>query len=320
MKRYQKFLIVLLVLISIPILWLTFFVVSTEAPIIVGEVVYDVPFNEDHKLDIYTPTNHKYEKSPTVLFIHGGGWIGGSKEAININRYNGAVNTLRDSGYTVISINYTLAHEGQSPFPDCILDAVDAVEWIESNADTFNLDLNNFGLFGESAGAHIALMLLHSDLGKLDSIHVKPDYDYIVDVYGPSRLEGIYHSALVDTFYQVIEVLPESFRSRLDIASYLFGFDPKEDSLRAAEHMEMYSPYNFVHGNSPPTLLISGKVDQVVPLEQTTSLQAKLESLGVENEMHILPNVNHGFIDATPEQMDSVQQWISSFVIQQYNP
>ena len=161
-------------------------------------------------------------------------------------------------------------------------------------------------------------MLAHADLTEFNADHTRPEYQYMIDVYGPNRLEGIYHSDLVDTFYQVISELPESFQSRLDIAEYLFGFDPAEDSVKAAELMEVYSPYNYVKPTSPPTLLITGDVDQVVPPDQTIKLKEKLDSLEVPNEIHILKAVNHGFIAATDEQMDSVQIWVTDFITSKY--
>lgn len=316
MSRKIKILsIVFSVVLALPLLLVVYFFVANKAPIIQGTVHRNINYSSTQQLDIYTPMRQWQKKSPVVVFIHGGAWIGGSKESININRYNGAVNTLRDTGYTVISINYTLAKKGESPFPACIQDAEAAIQWIAQHADSLNLDLENIGLFGESAGAHIAMMLAFQHPEKLP---IK--FDYLIDVYGPNQLQAVYTTPLVDSVYTILEELPEAFQSNLDIANYLFGFDPKTDSMRAVDFMNLYSPYNYLKHTSPPTLFIHGIVDQLVPVEQTTGLAAKMDSLQLPYEMHLMPAVNHGFIDATKAQMDSVQQWISDFVLAQYKP
>lgn len=305
--------IVLSIIIALPLLLAVYFFVSNEAPIINGTVLRNLNYSATQALDIYTPTKQKYDKSPVLVFIHGGAWIGGSKESININRYNEAVNSLRDTGYTVVSINYTLATKGNSPFPQCITDAEQALHWIAQHADSFNLDLNNIGLFGESAGAHIAMMLAFQKQPNSDF-----NFNYLIDVYGPNQLEGVYHTPLVDSVYTIINELPKAFQSNLDIANYLFGFDPEKDSARAYEMMQAYSPFNFLTASAPTTLLIHGSDDQLVPIAQTTALAEKLQELKIPYELHLMQGVNHGFIAATPQQIDSVQQWITTFVVEHY--
>lgn len=310
MKRSWKIFIALAILgLIAPFIWLSYFVVANEAPIIIGEVIRNVEYKSGQKLDIYTPTNVVYPRAPVILYIHGGAWIGGSKETINLNRYNKAVKSLRESGFSLVSINYTLAEDGKSPFPDCIDDAKDAVKWIYAHADTFHFDTNNIGLFGESAGAQIAMMIAFTG----DTLSISP-FNYVINVYGPNRLKEAYASALIDSIKSYASVLPSSWQSRFDIASYLLGFQPELDSTIAFSMMENYSPYNYIHKNIPPTLIIQGEDDQLVPVDQSLMLAEKMKSFSVIHEMHILKNVNHGFIGASQQQMDSIQQWVIHFV------
>ena len=162
MKRFKSFFRKLLIAFGIitiaGVAWLTWFFVANEAPILMGDVIHHVAYKNNLTLDIYQPTDTVYAKNPVVVFFHGGAWIMGIKESININRFNDAINRLRQQGYAVISPEYTLADDGKSPFPDCIIDARDVLVWIKNNAEIYHFDLQNVGLFGESAGAHIALM------------------------------------------------------------------------------------------------------------------------------------------------------------------
>ncbi|MDP5138974.1 MAG: alpha/beta hydrolase, partial [Spirosomaceae bacterium] len=155
--------------------WIAYFLLTTEPPITQGEVLYGVEYKNGQTLDIYQPTKQVYDKTPVVFFIHGGAWIGGRKESINMTRFSGAVNMLRESGYAVISPEYTLAEEGKSPFPDCINDIADAVEWTRANAETYKFDVNNFGIFGESAGGHIAMMNAFPDSVSYSETYKKVD-------------------------------------------------------------------------------------------------------------------------------------------------
>ncbi|HTH57817.1 MAG TPA: alpha/beta hydrolase [Cyclobacteriaceae bacterium] len=315
MKKRWKFLLCILALIAAGFFAVGYFIVANEAPIITGEVVRNIEYKPGLKLDIYTPTQRVYDKIPVVIYIHGGAWISGLKEGLNFNRFNQAVNELRDAGYAIISIDYTLASANQSPFPACIDDAVDAVHWIYQNATLHHFDVNNVGLFGESAGAHIAMMTAYANYFK-DAPQVH--FNYVVDVYGPNQLAGVYHNPTVDTLYTVLAKLPSRLQARLDIAKYIFGFDPKQDSARALETMKMYSPYYHLTPGAPPTLIMHGDSDRIVPVEQSTTLHEKLDSLHVLNEIHFVKGADHAFAKATPDQKSEIQKWIVEFIERHY--
>jgi len=316
MKMFKKFLWIIGALATFLLMAIVYFLFSNDAPITTGNVIRNIEYKPGMKLDIYEPTAAAHEKTPVVLYIHGGAWIGGLKESLNFNRFNKAANDLRAAGYAIVSINYTLAESGHSPFPACIEDAKDAILWIHQNASLYNFDLDNVGLFGESAGAHIAMMVAY-DRPTQDTLPVQ--FNYVIDIYGPNQLEGIYHTAFVDTLHSIRGRLPEKLQSYLDLEKFIFGFDPKKDTIRALQMMKTYSPYFYLSSSVPPTLLIQGDGDRIVPVIQSTSLQTKLDSLGVENEMHILKGADHALAKATPQQKSEVQQWIVAFVLKHYS-
>lgn len=323
MKRTKKVVknlfIVVVSLTLVLVIWIAYFIIKNDAPLISGDVEYGVPYKEGFELDIYLPTEKVYETSPILFYIHGGAWIGGNKITVNNNRFNGAINRLRKAGYTIVSPNYTLAENGKSPFPNCILDVYDAIDWTKAHAKQYHLDTTNIGLLGESAGGHIAMMIAFPDTTFIPKKYIKTRFNYLIDVYGPNELEGIYRSKLVDSLDVLLKSVPEHFRDNFDMKKQIFGFDPKKDTLRANRMIEMYSPYFMLKHFNKPVLLIHGKNDHVVPLKQSLDLKARLDSLKIKNEMHLLDDVDHGFIGAKPEQMNEVQNWIYEFVIQNYN-
>jgi len=307
-------------LIGTPLIWFVAVVWVTDPPIITGEVIRDIPYKPGLTLDIYAPTVRTEGPVPVVVFIHGGAWIVGMKESINFNRVNGSINALRQAGYSIISIDYTLASSDRPPFPACLEDAADALAWVVREAPSRGWDLENIGLFGESAGAHIAMMLAYA--GPESFAPDCPDFPirYVVDIYGPNQLEGIYSMPMAETYHAFMEELPTSISSRIDLRNAIFGFNPEQDTLRAQRYMELYSPYLYVHPGVPPTLIIQGDQDHLVPVVQSTALHERLDSLGVENEILILAGVDHGFIGATSEEKEKIQHMIVSFITSHRHP
>lgn len=306
------------IVIGILLIGIAYFLISNEAPITQGKMSYQLPYKETQSLDLYEPTQEIYSERPVLIYFHGGAWISGAKEAINNGRYHGTIKTLREKGYVIISPAYTLAEKDNSPFPACIEDALDVLKWVENQSKTYHFDLKNVGIMGESAGAHIAMMAAYANTGDFGMPYHFP-LRYVVDVYGPSDLTGLYKgSPIRKTVQSGLAKLPESIQENLDIARYLFGFNPEDDSLRAQEFAQKHSPINYVNASIPPTLLIHGDVDRVVPIGQSYSLKARLDSLGITHELHVLKGMDHGFIGASSAQKDSTQIWIREFVERYY--
>ena len=83
--------------------------------------------------------------------------------------------------------------------------------------------------------------------------------------------------------------------------------------------MKLYSPATYLSSDLPPTLIIHGNADRVVPIDQSLQLKKKLDDLGVPNEYHELNGVDHGFIKASKSQQQDVQTWLSTFVKNYYS-
>jgi acetyl esterase/lipase len=312
-------LIILGVGVFLAVVGTIWFFVAHDAPILQGTVVRQIEYKPGLTLDVYLPTDSVFEKKPVVVFFHGGAWVMGIKEALNVNRFNEAINRLRQHGYAFISPDYTLAQQGKSPFPACIVDAADALRWVKENAGRYNFDVQQVGVFGESAGAHIALMAAY---GTVDSIFLDTGLrlNYVVDVYGPSDLLKLYEMPTVDSLNALLSRMPETLRRNLDITQNLFGFDPTVDRNKTLIFTHRYSPIHYAKVSAPPTLIIHGDKDRVVPVSQSQDLARRLDSLQVEYQLHLLKDVDHGFINATDDQKHHVQQWIVDFIEEHYRP
>ena len=316
-KALTKIVFVLVVIFLITTGISAYFFNTVDPPILDGEVLYGIEYKEGLTLDIYQPTNPVYQEVPVVVFIHGGAWIVGRKESINMNRFNGAIGQLRSKGYAIVSLEYTLATNG-SPFPDCIVDAYDALKWIENNASTYQFDLTNTGLFGESAGAHIAMMTAYSNPESFAYHDSVIPIQYVVDVYGPVDLDLLRKSQMLDSAKSILSQLPNHFKDHLNFEKRLFGFDPNVDTSKALLFTKKYSPIHQVKSSTPPTLIVHGTDDILVPFDQSQELLKVLKSNNVEAELHSLERVNHAFIGASQEQKENVQKWITDFITTNY--
>ncbi|MEL6593081.1 MAG: alpha/beta hydrolase [Bacteroidota bacterium] len=319
MKASLRFLLIVgaLLVIGIPLFLLSFFV-KNDAPLLHGEVQHHIPYKKELTLDVYHPTVGVYEKSPVLVYFHGGAWVTGAKESVNNARFNQAFNRLREKGYAIVSPNYTLASLGKSPFPACIEDAYDVMAWLDNHADSFQFDLQNVGILGESAGGHIAMMLAFDGLPTGTPFSIEPGY--LIDVYGPTDLLQLYTDQipLLDTIESYTSHLPASFQDNLDLNRYLFGFDPEADSTQTADFTARFSPDKLVHEGAPNTLIIHGDKDRIVPINQSHLLKAQLDSLAVMNEFHVIAGMDHAFGGATDQQKQQTQDWIVEFATRHY--
>lgn len=111
----------------------------------------DLLYGEDpiyQSLDIYTPEDSKDKKLPTIISVHGGGFVYGKKED-----YQYYCMDLARRGFKVINFSYRLAPEYK--FPTQLEDTNTVFNWVVENADKYHLDLDNLFAVGDSAGGNI---------------------------------------------------------------------------------------------------------------------------------------------------------------------
>ena len=113
-----------------------------------GDLVYTSEY-EENLADIYIPKNKEDGPAPVILWVHGGGFVGGGKK--DAEKYATA---LASEGVAVICIDYGRAPEAKHPVP--LIQTDEAYLWLKSVAGEYNIDMDRLVLAGDSAGAHIA--------------------------------------------------------------------------------------------------------------------------------------------------------------------
>lgn len=158
----------------------------------IEEIPYLVSLS-DRKIPITFFRIPNKEKQSAIVFIHGGGYIGGSTLVLQ----NQCRFLAEQSGATVISIDYRLAPE--APFPAAFDDCKDVVKWLVHHADHWNIDPNNLSIAGESAGGALAVSCGLSEVGKYLKL--------VIPIYG--ALDVCSASDLDYWDYDLYDVIPE---------------------------------------------------------------------------------------------------------------
>jgi acetyl esterase/lipase len=224
-------------------------------------------------LDLYRDETSS-EPLPLVVWIHGGGWVGGDKA-------NNAMGVpLAGQGYVVASINYRLSKA--APFPAQIEDCRAAIRWLRAHAARYGIDPKRVGVWGSSAGGHlVALLGTAGDATRWDTVGGDADQSArvqaVCDFYGPANLD--------------VAKMPGKGRGPESPVGRLLGgpVDERKELARQA------SPVTHVSADDPPFLIFHGEQDETVPIEQSEMLAEALLKAGVEVRFVRVKNAGHGF-------------------------
>jgi len=242
-----------------------------------------VPGGEEaQRLDLYLPEQPGAQPWPLVVWIHGGGWRGGSKAGCP------ALGMVA-KGYAVASVEYRFSQKAL--FPAQIQDCQAALRWLRANRKTYNLDPDHIGVWGSSAGGHL-VALLGTSGGKKAFAPIGGNEDQsdrvqaVCDFYGPTDFNLVMQQAAEDR--NVTNIF--KFNTPSDPYSSLIGVSLGADK----EKGEAVSPVHYVSKDSAPILILHGTLDALVPFAQSEELAAALKAQGVEVWLQKLPGAGHG--------------------------
>lgn len=262
----------------------------------IGQIVRDIEYKNAGtplKLDLYMPTNPAFSPIPLVVFLHGGGFVGGNKHMIRLGTTEHTLMMLRDAGFAVASAAYRLL-DGNIVVPACISDAKDAVRFLMNIAPDYDLDRERVALWGSSAGASIALSVayLKEDLSP-PAIEGAQDLAIfaVVNINAATDLtRSLSKDQLNDDFSQYI---------RSNLSLYFGNKDPQSVA-------KAISPYHLLSPESPPTLSMHGCKDNVVDVSESERLHQKLVAHGVDSELFLLPNAGHSLLPVKPDEEEEI--------------
>lgn len=255
----------------------------------VPNITYSVADGYECKLDVYARRNET-GPVPTVIQIHGGGWVAGTKEGSLLGLL-----PYFEMGFSVVNVEYRLARVALAPaaVEDCRL----ALKWVIRNAKTYNFDTSRLIVTGGSAGGHLALIT-----GMLDStagFDASKDWDQVNPVL---KVAGIVNwFGITD----VADLLSGPNRQNYAVSWIGSRSDAREMAKRV-------SPLSYVRKDLPPIFTVHGTSDQLVPYSHATQLHAALDKAGVPNKLITIQNGRHGGF--TRAEMLSIYGEIKEFL------
>lgn len=251
------------------------------------EIVYKKVGRKQLKLDLYYPTENRSEKCPVIVFTHGGGWAAGNRYKAASGSFAVVFNRLIKEGFAVASVSYRLAKKDSGvAMRDCVTDCKDAIRFLANDSVTLGLDPQRFCVMGDSAGGHIAQMLLLAspELFPGNKELASTSYQMMAGVswYGPCDFEDIElfnHDDRAD------------FRDRFGPRILGSVTGPSDKLTRYRE----VSPINYLAKDSPPLLMIQGDKDTTIPVKHAYYMRQKAAAIKAPVEIMIIKNSGHNW-------------------------
>jgi len=270
-------------------------------------VPYSTGGGRDLLLDVLRPDVPLRPERPAVIWVHGGGWRSGVRDP-HPNRM------LAERGFVTATISYRLSQE--AIFPAQIHDVKAAIRFLRANAGRWGIDPQRIGIWGHSAGGHLAaLAAVSGGVAELEgevghggassqvqaAVPMSPPTDFLVDWYADSGFPP--HEA----FSAVVELLG--------------GNDLADPEIR--ERARLASPLHLAHAAAPPVLVLHGTQDDLVPIAQGRTFVDALRQQGVEAAFRELPHDGHDLpsvFAATEGAITPARQEIIEFFTQTLGP
>lgn len=217
---------------------------------------YDSEPKPNRSLDVFIPESPSHESA--VLFVHGGGWIGGTKTV-----FHPIMTALTKLGWICGSLDYRLSG----------VTALNQVEDVHSGRELFIEKLRAMGqsgylvLLGSSAGAHLAL---------LEGMINRDDY-----------VKGIVAVSAPVTFELWDNIFPPIKDAMVSIAGAPYADNP--------ELYRTLSPIHQINNDTPPVCLMDGANEHMFPHNLTEKFVEKMHKYNRLVEHHVYANAEHGF-------------------------
>lgn len=249
-------------------------------------IIYDLPYcgedsTESQILHLVLPSDEqkKEEKTPLLVFIHGGGWsVLNSQDHMVSYTGEGALWAL-ERGYAVAFVDYTLLDEDTLAMPNQIYEVKAAIRYLRSVADEYQLDSEKIAVMGESAGGHLVDMI-GTTIGETE---------YDLEDYGNMEYSSDVQAVIAQYSVSDLESLPVV----IDLAYGVDSSTLSEEELQG--YIQESSPLAHIDGNEPPFFIEAGLEDTEVPYTQSCTLYdaVMMNNEDSESELHLFPGMDH---------------------------
>jgi acetyl esterase/lipase len=251
---------------------------------VIANVTYLTATGYEAKLDVYRRRDVATPQ-PTMVFYHGGGWIGGTKESSVMS-----IMPWLEMGWNVVNVEYRMARVALAPA--AVEDSLCALRHVVAQAKTYNVDTAKIVVSGESAGGHLALavgMIPHT-AGFSGFENNVPKVAAIINWYGITDVNDMLAGP----------------NARSYAVQWIGSGKGREEIARSV------SPLTYVRAGLPPILTIHGDADPIVPYSHGVRLRDALSKAGVANDLFTVSTGGHG--NFRPEDRTKIYLKIREFL------
>ena len=262
---------------------------------IIRGVTYATCDGKPLQLDLYLPETY-HQPLPIVVFLHGGGWMFGSRAGCPL-----ATMALR--GYAVASVSYRLSSlTSPVAFPAQLYDCKAAVRWLRASAWRFGCDGDRIGVLGVSAGAHLAALL--------GTTANDPELEGGLGVTGfSSRVQAVVALFPPTDLLALEQSDPGNWRVKLVALGLLDGRPSERPRLARSASSALHAGHD-----GAPFLIFHGRDDTMVPVDQSERLHAALSAAGTPSRLVVYDHLPHSdealdrpdLLAATQEFLDAI--------------
>lgn len=262
--------------------------------------------------DVWQPAEGVARSGLAFIYLHGSAWTLLDKDFGTRTFFR----HLAQQGHVIMDVAYRLFPE--TDIMGMVHDAKRAIAWMKSQAGAFRIDPERIVIGGGSAGGHIALLAAYTaqkeaftpvDLSGTD-LRVQA----VISLYGPTDLKATYYytaqhlnqKSSLSTNQEGSGGVQSWIQQKMGDNYHRLGFDKSVEPGMLAPILgghpdeipdiyEQFSPLTQVGNQSPPTLIIQGEHDIIVPVKAARQLYDRLTQAGVPAVLHLLPQSDHAF-------------------------
>jgi acetyl esterase/lipase len=259
------------------------------------ERIKDIPYGEAgvrNHLDVYRRADHP-TGCPTLVQVHGGAWVIGTKD----QQGRPLMLEMARRGWVCFAPNYRLSP--RATWPDHVVDVKAAIAWVREHGAEYGADPGFLVLTGGSAGGHLVSL---AALTANDPSYQPGFEDADTTVQGCVPYYGVYDIAM-ETGTRAAKVRHRTLMTRLVMKTR------EEEAFRKA------SPLARVHADAPPFLVIHGRNDTLVPVQEARLLVERLRAVSPGPVVYLeLPGTQHAFDVFPSVRSDAVVRAVARFL------
>ncbi|GAA5504730.1 alpha/beta hydrolase [Novipirellula caenicola] len=231
------------------------------------------------KLHVFEPADHKATDSrPVAVFFFGGGWVGGSP-----SQFYPHCEYLASRGIVAIAAEYRVKSKHNTTPKECVKDGKSAIRWVRSHASELGIDPNKVIAGGGSAGGHVAAATAtteaFNEAGEDTSVSCVPNALVLFNpVFDNGPVGGWSHS-------------------------------------KVKEYWQDISPAHNISATTPPTIVLLGTKDKLIPVETAERYKKNMEANGRRCDLHLYEDQEHGFFNFNkPENYQATVKAMDRFL------